>query len=719
MLALLALVASVLIWAAPSSQAQAGNQAPFADAGPDQTLNPSDPATLDGTGSLDVDDDGTSNPIAGCGGCEFEWEIQTGPYDWITITNAKSADTATFDVPSAAFVDKVSDSDPQKYEIVVRLTVTDDDGATDSDTVTIKINQRPVADIQLYAGLRDMTITDADLGVRGHFPDDAVIDGPGENGNRDNEWDIMEGAYLQLDGSGSTDEGISGQPATYWWTRPQLRGATAGYADAQASPGTATQQRLDVAVDNLLTGDESNVVTITFVGVDENGDNSDDTLVVETLPDVAPNAPVTVIYQLNVCDAVNDAGNACTGQTGSSLIRIVVHDTSVAPEVEIEAGLTTASDGRGDAEPQSTVSQFTGVENQFIVAAGSTVLLTATVKDLDQPSVDDAGTPADPSDDSLTHTYRWSGATAVAATATATVRVPADAADGDTLDVSVTVTDNSRNSMTTDIQLLIGENTPPTAGGVPANQGSINNPDPTSDSFGDAILYVHSITDGFQNLRDGSTVTLRGVANDADGGSPFTAWALREGPDHAALHTAIETWMTAIGNIDTTADAATQAGLKAQADGAALATVGAALTDMQEPQKPLLELNGALTDTVSFDVPNLENTINAGTLLLFNAIDSNGVAAAQIIYVHISADDDSPNADAGPDEQVDPGAFVRLNGSASADPDVGDTITYSGNSPARPWIRLQISAPRCLPPRSMRSTAGSWIRPTTASSPTS
>ena len=63
----------------------------------------------------------------------------------------------------------------------------------------------------------------------------------------------------------------------------------------------------------------------------------------------------------------------------ATLIRIVVHDTSATPEVEIGAGLTTASDSRGDAAPQSTVSQFTGVENQFLVAAGSTVLLTATV----------------------------------------------------------------------------------------------------------------------------------------------------------------------------------------------------------------------------------------------------------------------------------------------------------------------------------------------------
>ena len=665
LLALLALVASVLVWASPSSQAQA-NQAPFADAGPDQTLNPGAAVALTGAGSIDVD----AGSDGDCGGCEYEWEVETGPYDWIQI--GESAETATddastvgayFEVPSEAFVDKVSDSDPQKYEIVVRLKVTDDDGATDSDTVSININQRPVADIQLYAGLRDEDIVDADLGARGHFPDDAVIDGPGENGNRDNEWDVMEGAYLQLDGSASTDENpLTGRPSAYQWTR--VRPASVdGYAASQTGP--SANPRLDVAA---ALGDSSNVETITFVGVDADDDDADDTLVVNTLPNVEPNAPQTVFYRLTVCDSrqaatadITDASN-CAGRTGAALIRIVVHDTSSAPEVSFDsrtgAVLTTASEARGDAAPQGTVGQITGVENQFIVGAGSTVLLTATVDDDDQPS----GTA---------HNFRWSEATGVPGTATATVRVPADADDGDTIDGSVTVTDHTRTSVTATFQLLVGENTAPTAGGVQANMGSIDNP-----ATGGAVIWVHKVTDGFQNQKDGSTVTLRGVANDADGDSVITAWALREGPDHAALNTAIGTWITAIEAIAPDADAATRASAEAAAAGASLATVGAALQDMQEPDRPLFELEGALTDTVSFDVPNLGNGKHAGTILLFSVIDSDGVAAAQIVYVYVSADDDAPDAKAGADQQVDPEAFVRLNGSDSSDPDVGDEITY-------------------------------------------
>lgn len=671
-LALLALAASVLVWSAPGSQAQA-NRPPSADAGMDQTAAPGDGVTLDGSDSIDIDGTGSGE----CAGCEYEWEIGTGPYDYLPIGEASGTaqDDATtpaafFTLPSQAFIDKISDSDPGKYEIVVQLTVTDDDGATDTDTMTIRINQRPAADIGVYAGLRDKSITDGDLGAMGHFPVDAVIDGPGENGNRDNEWDVKEGAYLVLDGSASTDEGATGAPAVYQWTLVRPSSAPAGYAQSQ-TVASRTGQRLVVAVDNNDSAN-TNVEVINFGDLDGDGTANEaanaaadppqiaETISVAKLPQVAPNAPQTVFYQLTVCDAVaqgftgaditDDNDTDCTGQTGSALVRIVVHDTTADPEVSIDAGLTAASRARGDADPQETVSQVTGVENQFLVVAGSAVVLTAAVKDADQP----AGTA---------HRFRWSGATSGADPAKAVVRVPSDASSGDTIDVSVTVTDATRRSVTAAIQLKVtGANAKPTAEGVPANKGSIDNP-----ATGDAVIWVHAVGDGFQNAKVGSTVTLRGVGNDPDGDSIITAWAQREGPDHDALHDAITTWLAA---------SAADGAVKAQVDGAALGVVGAALQDMQEPDTALLELEGELTDTVSFEVPNLRNGETKGTILLFSVIDSNGASDAQIVYVHVTGDDDLPDADAGPDQQVDPGSFVRLNGSASSDPDVGDKVSH-------------------------------------------
>ena len=74
--------------------------------------------------------------------------------------------------------------------------------------------------------------------------------------------------------------------------------------------------------------------------------------------------------------------------------------------------------------------------------------------------------------------------------------------------------------------------------------------------------------------------------------------------------------------------------------------------------------------------PELKNGETKGTLLIFTVIDSKGVSDSQLIYIEVTGDDDAPNADAGDDQQVDPEAFVRLNGSASSDPDVGDEISY-------------------------------------------
>ena len=44
---------------------------------------------------------------------------------------------------------------------------------------------------------------------------DAVISGPGEDGNADGEWDIKEGALLTLDGTGSSDP--EDDELTYDW----------------------------------------------------------------------------------------------------------------------------------------------------------------------------------------------------------------------------------------------------------------------------------------------------------------------------------------------------------------------------------------------------------------------------------------------------------------------------------------------------------------------
>ena len=706
LLALVALVASVLVWASPDSQAQS-NKAPLAVAsvlageGANKAVehldgylvNPTGPigaattssdvvVTLLATGSQDQDAGGSIEL--------YQWEILTGPYVWVplrplTESNQPVGDddtpvNASFEVPSQSFIDTVSDSDPGKYEITARLTVTDDDGATATDEVTIYLNRAPEAAISLYAGLRDFNaVADADTKTRDLYSIPGVIDGPGENGNADNEWDVVGGAYLALDGYASTDpDNVGGGVGSHSWVLASPEAAPTGVKDTD---GTGPEFVVGSVTPNPF-GDEG----VAIVGSPGVGKRH------------------TLIYRLTVCDREHaDTAGACAADnptlSGQSIIRIVVHDTSAAPELDIGAGLTAVSLARGDEAPQGTVGAISGVDNQFIVDAGSTVALTASVDN--------------PRRSMGAHTFRWAGASQDGANeellTKATVRVPADAEDGDTIDVSVTAINNvSRLSTTVEIQLLVGTNRQPTAQGVPVNSGDIFN-----------TLFVHRVTDGFQNPRDGSTVTLRGVATDPDGGSLITSWVLREAESDltfsevgfldtdrdgtpetsydlngdgdntdtrvdadAALQQAVEDWLSFD---DTDANAAAK-GLAALA---AVTAFGRIAPNLQEPEEPLVELDGAFTTAVSFEVPDLKSTVpsategsgveknnNRGTLLLFSVIDSDAVASVQFVYVLVVADDDPPSADAGPDLQVEAGGFARLNGSASSDSDVKDDLFY-------------------------------------------
>ena len=144
-------------------------------------------------------DDGNAD----CTGCTLRWEVVTEAYSWIALSTT-TASPATFNVPSPALAARYGQS------IEFRLTVTDNDtpAATDSTTVTFNINQGPTADIAVTAMLADAANPDVvgyDDNGNGtkdenaeKYPLDGVIDGPGENGNADNEWDIAEGRVADL-----------------------------------------------------------------------------------------------------------------------------------------------------------------------------------------------------------------------------------------------------------------------------------------------------------------------------------------------------------------------------------------------------------------------------------------------------------------------------------------------------------------------------------------
>jgi len=180
------------------------NAAPTADAGSDQTVTDNDDSgaenvTLDGSGS--ADSDGTI--------VSYVWE-------------ENSSQIATGSGPTVSFAVGAH---------TVELTVTDDDSATDTDTVVITVNayvnQAPTAD----AG-SDQTVTDSD-------------DSGAEN--------------VTLDGSGSSDS--DGTIVSYVWEENSSQIATGSGPTVSFTVGAHTVD-LTVTDDDSATDTDSVVITV-------------------------------------------------------------------------------------------------------------------------------------------------------------------------------------------------------------------------------------------------------------------------------------------------------------------------------------------------------------------------------------------------------------------------------------------------------------------------
>jgi hypothetical protein len=202
----------------------ASNAAPTANAGADQAnIVAGATVTLDGSGSSDSD--GT---IA-----TYAWTQTAGTT--VTLSNAAIAGP-TFTAPTTG----------SAQNLVFQLTVTDDDGATHSDSVTIGVLAEVVAN-----------------------------NAPTANAGAD-QTNIAAGATVTLDGSGSSDS--DGTIASYAWT--QTAGTTVTLSNAAIAGPTFTAP---------TTGSDQNLVFQLTV-TDDDGATHSDSVTIGVLANNAPTA---------------------------------------------------------------------------------------------------------------------------------------------------------------------------------------------------------------------------------------------------------------------------------------------------------------------------------------------------------------------------------------------------------------------------------------------
>jgi hypothetical protein len=174
----------------PDSPNPPANTPPTANAGPDQVVAPGSTVNLNGSGSSDA-----NGPIA-----SYAWTQTAGAA--ITLASPATA-TPSFTAPTA------------HGTLSFQLTVTDNGGASHSDTVTVTVNAIPVA-------------------------------------NAGNDQSVSAGAAVSLSGSASDADGSI---ASYAWTQTSGPAVTLGSANSATATFTAPPGPATLAFDLTVTDD--------------------------------------------------------------------------------------------------------------------------------------------------------------------------------------------------------------------------------------------------------------------------------------------------------------------------------------------------------------------------------------------------------------------------------------------------------------------------------
>ena len=609
-----------------TGQSTTANAHPTASAGSDQTMVGNATVTLNGSGS---DSDGTV--------ASYAWSHVSGPNG--TFTNPNTA-APNFTAPDPALLVQT---------ITLRLTVTDNLGATVTDDVviTVEANNPPIAN----AGA-DQNVTGGDA---------VTLNGSGssdpENGTLTYAWTHISGAPVTLTGENTATPGFTA-PAT---------------AEIEIPVGfrlTVTDSLGITAIDDVTVNVAANVGPTASAGPDQNVRGGETV----TLSGSGTDSDGTISYAWVETSSVgitlmgsNTATPSFTAPSATSATQIITLQLTVTDNLGATASddmtVTVGAFPIANAGPDQTVS------------GGTTVTLSGSGTDAD-------GTIA---------SYAWVETSSVgitltnANTATPNFTAPTAASTTQVITLRLTVTDNDNNTASDDVTITVGAfpiaNAGPdqsVSGGTTVTlSGSGTDADGTiasytwieTSSVGITLTNANTATPSFTapaTSNTAQTITLRLTITDNDGNTAT---------DDVTISVAVNVAPTANAGPDQSVGGGTTvtlSGSGTDADGtiASYAWV--------ETSSVGITLTGANTATPSFTAPTAQNAAQTITLRL-TVTDNLGITATDALAINIVANV-TPTANAGLDQTVASLAEVSLDGSGSSDPD-GDILSYT-------WLQL-------------------------------